>query len=290
MKVRFSLLLLAAGATAVSLAAASPARAAVIISDNFSANPNVANLAGTTPDVADLPGGTWSVSSGTTAQTDGASNSTYYGIPSPLAFIWNNGNNAPATSADNGAATISLASNGTYVEPTQLRISADLYTSPAGRTTATAGPSGLMIGFYGTTPATSTSGNSMAGFSGLVVDNAGNVTLVNDGTVGPTVAYTGTYTSTVYNPLSYDVNTTTGAISDVSLAGNTNYNFTSAAFTNANYAAIGVTAPDTNSNGGVENFTVQTTQPAAAPEPATVAVAGMGVALLLLSRKRRKLV
>ena len=278
MKNALTLALVAAGVTAVSLAAARPAQATIIVGDNFSATDGPTNLAGTTPDVADAPGGTWSVSTGPTAQTVGPHNTTYpsyYGIPAPLLFMWNNGGN--------GAATIALASNTGYTKPSQLQISAALYTNP--EAFSNTAPVGAMIGFYGAAPV---AGDPIVGFSGLVVDQRGDVTLVQDGVAGSTVAYTGAYTNTNYNTLSYDINTTTGGISDVSLAGNT-YNFTATAFTdaNTNYAAIGVTAPaGTNSYGGVRNFTVQTV---AVPEPAALGLVAMAGALgmLLVSRKRK---
>jgi lysophospholipase L1-like esterase len=96
-------------------------------------------------------------------------------------------------------------------------------------------------------------------FSGLMVDTSGGLSLIVNGSqVGSTIAYTGSFSTTTANLLTFSVNTSTGAISGISFQGSTSaYSFTTSAFTSAatSYAAFFV--PTGSSGHGIfANLTV----------------------------------
>jgi len=220
-----------AGVSALCFMAINPAKAtvSVIVQDGFSGTNGTA-IAGTVPDVTNLPGGTWQVDSTTSTGTFTATISTTTGNPSPSLLMNCQGNSS-------GSAAISLASNGSYTKPTTLTIQADF--DVAGMQTGNA-PHGAMLGFYTTPPATNT--DPITGFTGLVLQEDGSLVLVANGATVSTINYTGTFTAGNFNTLSYTINTTTGAISNVTLTGSTStYNFSTSGFTNSAtaYATVG---------------------------------------------------
>jgi hypothetical protein len=197
----------------------------VIVQDDFKGTIG-AELAGSSPGVANLPGGTY--------QTDyvnsGGIFKAFYdaqGNPAPDAHLYDDG------SSPSGSVAISIASNGNYSKPTTFSIQADI--APAAV---------IMLGFYGTPPASGT--DSLTGFTGLAYhDGTGTLDLVEDGVTKTSIAYTGSFNGSAYNTLKYTVDTTTGDLSNVTLTGSTsNYDFSSAAFTNSatQYAAFGTEA------------------------------------------------
>jgi hypothetical protein len=197
----------------------------VILQDDFNGTVG-AELAGSSPGVANLPGGTY--------QTDyvnsGGTFKAFYdsqGNPAPDAHLYDDG------SSPSGSVAISIASHGNYDKPTTFSIQADI--APAAV---------IMLGFYGTPPASGT--DSLTGFTGLAYhDGTGTLDLVEDGVTKTSIAYTGSFNGSAYNTLKYTVDTTTGDISNVTLTGSTsNYDFSSAAFTSSatQYAAFGTEA------------------------------------------------
>lgn len=250
------------------LAAGSPQ---VIISDDFTASAiTSANwawtnvlftenddpvVAGRAPNLVNLPGGTWQWA---------------------RYFFYAQGINAwstdPATHAlrvtGDGGAAVSLLSSGSYVKPTTLRISAKVSfhdTTPSSTLK-------LRLGFW---DVPQTQGH----FTGLALDTAGGLTLVEGGVVqaGSTVAFTGTFDPTVYRTLTYDIDAWNGTISNVSLGGSTStYAFTTSAFTAAATAYAGVNG----SNGaGLQYGWVDDLQVTGLGTAAVVPAAGMGTGL-----------
>ena len=124
-------------------------------------------------------------------------------------------------------AAISVTSAGTYVKPTVLTVSADL--TPENLPGPASGGRGVALGFYSGTGATQYSQNL---FTGLVLDGAGNLNLVQDPNatgffgsgsyMGTSVGYAGgTFDPTKIYRLTYTVDTTTAKITSLSLAGST---------------------------------------------------------------------
>lgn len=225
-------------------------RASVIVSDTFFGAGNGSVLTGRTPEIT-LPGGGWLSTSG-----QGPLKSTTtagYGDPLPGAF-----------SDFNDASALSIASAGSYVKPTTLRISADI--APRNTTGAASGGRGVAVGFY-----SAVSGNTFSQnrFTGLVLDAAGNLNLVQDPNaggffdpgsfLGTPVSFTGTWNANTLRRLTYDVDTTTGAISNISLEGSSStYTYSTSLFTNAATAYAGAYGSSSTSGptSALDNFIV----------------------------------
>jgi hypothetical protein len=194
-------------------------------------------------------------------------------------------NNTVGLGIDQGTG-ISIESAGAYVKPTNLTISADLrfgdVTGSDDYFTRT-----IALGFMNTLLQASPNIYLAAGFSnfqGLVIRPNGDLGLIK--TYGPggglleTLSYVGTFNSSVFHSLSYDVNTITGSISNVVYDG-TSYTFTAGLSTltdaNTKYAGFYVSG-----NGGstafVDNFMV-------VPEPTAFALLLVGLVGFVARRR-----
>lgn len=267
------------------LGAASIAGAEIVsnalVADRFS-GANQAPLNGRTPDTATIGSNTFTA----TIQSNG-----FY-LPRIESSIGN-----PAPSADmnfNGAAFISIASAGAYTKPTVLTISADAQLNTLAQNAGEFGR-GVGVGFY-SAPITSP-GESISNFRGLVLNPDGTLRLTtnlaqgaaapnNTITLASVPVLTGSFDKSVFYPLTYSIDTTTGSITNVRFNG-TDYTSTFAAasaglFTDANTNLAGFYASTANNTafiGRVDNFSV-----GVVPEPAA-GLAGLA-ALGLLSRRR----
>jgi len=244
------------------LASAGTVIGAPIISDTFTGT-NGTLLTAHTPGT-NLPGGSW-----------------YH-----YSDIWPGGTISDNTAflSTSAVAFIGIASNGGYTKPDTMTISADIKVGNVDGAFYQ-GPRGVGIGFTNTTPA------NVGNFKGLVLRPDGFLQLMtsNSSTESAKVAsgISGFNGNTFYN-LSYTINTTTAAITSITLAGSS-ANFSSivsdstGVFTNTNtqYAGIRVAADNGNKSGYADNFVV-----AIVPEPATIGLLGLG-AVGLLSRRRR---
>lgn len=267
------------GLVVISALCVGPASRAQLVSDTFEGGGDGATLEGRMPET-DLPGGAWVRATGQASwsTTLNATLNGGFGNPLPGSF-----------GSFQSASAVSLASAGTYVKPTRLTISADL--SPKDVVGPASDGRGVALGFYSAVgPGQQFSQNF---FTGLVLDSAGNLTLVSDpnpsgffdvgATKLPPVAFGGTFDSNAFYRLSYDVNTTTGAISNIRLGASTaNYSGLSAPlFTNAATAFAGMYESSAVASGlsALDNFLV-------VPEPGTMTL-GLLSGLGLLGRRRR---
>lgn len=193
-------------------------------------------------------------------------------------------NNTAQLNTDMGVG-ISISSSGGYTKPTNFTISADLNL---GTVTGTANGRGVGLGFYDTV--SNAAPHGIANFLGLALSPSGNLSLVSaDGAQTTTVtsiqsfAYSGIWNAAISHSLSYDVDTTTGNISNVVLD-STSYAFNSTAlFTNAKTANAGFVVSSAAAGlGYVDNFAV-------VPEPSAVCFAGLALVLLVGISHRKRL-
>jgi hypothetical protein len=189
-----------------------------------------ASMEGQQPDAVNLPGGTYEIDSVNTSGTFTAFVDTGQGVPEPAMHVYDNGGSV------SGSVALSLMSNGTYTKPTAISVQAEIMTlNPSTM---------LFLGFYPAAPATGT--DTVSGLTGLALNTqTGALTLVENGTNGTTIAYTGSFNTGGFNTVSYSIDTTTGAISGVSLTGSTSsYTFSTTAFTDSatQYLAMGTEA------------------------------------------------
>lgn len=233
-----------------------------IISDTFT-GPDGQSANGRLPSGTDLPGGTWSAG-------------TYWGPGIQ--------NNTLSVGADTGV-SISLASSGPYVEPANITESVTFMESSD---TAL----GVGTGFSSASVSPSGAYSYRSIFTGLSVDSAGDVQLWEQGSVLNTVAWSGvTFDPNASYTMSYTIDTTSGAISGISLTGD-NADFTSLQTTSVNndvFSPANTQNAEIWGNGGNGGDTAyfSDVQLTATPEPGTMALLGAGIAGMIAFRRRK---
>lgn len=269
----------------------SPVAAVTIVTDTIVADAftgtNGSALTGRTPDTANLPGGTYT-------------SNNYFGQAAP-AIDTSGGNPLPsASSSANNMTLITINSSGGYTKPSLLRVSADLQMGPSNPVNF------LDLGFSAVNPGNNNSFHvgTNNGFSGIRFDNSGGLSLktFTNPTLGATedttlfAAYDsgalGAFSAAAFYNLSYDIDTTTGDISNITLtsgSGSVTYDLNATIFTNSNtnFLAIGSGSGTGGTIGHFDNlqlFELAILPPA--PEPSSLALLGMG-ALCLARRVRR---
>ncbi len=240
-------------------------RAATIIADAFTvANgsfiPGGVQNTGKAPVGTNLPGGNYLVTGG------GGGDGRYFSNTAEM----HNG----------GGVAIQL---GSYNDSTVLTASADISFN---NVTAPVQATGYaLLGFSTVAGNGNYSPSSpVPNFTGLRVNLDGSVALVVQGSIGSAIAYGGTYTQATPQRLSYTVNTTTGAISDITFGSSTaSYNFVTTGITNARTELFGIggSVNNTQNYARFDNLLLET---AAVPEPAAI---GLVAALAPLALRRR---
>jgi hypothetical protein len=191
----------------------------VEISDQFQVGTDSMTIQGMSPDVTDLPGGTWSMDSVNVSGSDfEAFIDTGAGNPAPSLHLYDVGGST-------GSAAIPIGSAGSYSKPAQFSIKVDIKELNPGMV--------LLVGFYGSPP--SQGAAAIAGFTGLGYHtDTGDLDLIEDGVTKTTQSFTGSFDEGNFNTLSYSVDTTTGAISGANVTGSTGtFTFSTSAFTDA---------------------------------------------------------
>ncbi len=262
---------------AVVTLVSSQAAAAFIVFDGFDGAGNGVTISGRTPSDANLPGDTWVRA--TNQDPFRSTHTAGYGNPLPGTF-----------GTPQAASAISIASAGGYTKPTKLQISADI--APRNLDGPASDGRGIALGFYSTVGTSQVF--SQNHFTGLVLDSAGYLNLVHDpnptgffgsgSVLGTPIAFDGTWDADLLRRLSYEVDTTTGAINNISLEGSSaTYSFTTALFTDANTAYAGMYTSSSSGgtrHGALDNFQV-------VPEPGAWLLALIALACGLLVRRRK---
>lgn len=181
---------------------------------------------------------------------------------------------------------ISLASDVGYVKPTSFTISASLSFSGTHDNTG-------LLGFWSSMPAKglpdtgsgATAGDPYENFTGLVLSEVGGTLQIYSGGIlqGSPLATGVIILENSFYTLSYTVDTATGAISGVNLAGNAISGLTSTAFTDSATTFAGM-GSGFNSRLAINDFTVSVP----VPEPSTYALF-LGGAILLVGMRRSQL-
>ncbi len=263
----FTSLVLTVGATNV--------QAVTIIDTEFVSNGSNVNIEGTTVGITtNLPGGNWLVGGGF----------TWANPRVPATWMGEDFKNSINMADQQTAVALSLGSAGAYVKPTQFSVSAELAMIENRNHLIGLGFWSPMVPRYAPT--------STAGFTGLMLNEQNDTLQVyaNGVATGAAVS-TGTDASestpalNVFYSLSYDVDTTTGSISNVKFAGNSVVGLSTTAFTDAATQFVGALSA-ADSRAFMKNLAVESIESAAVPEPASIGLAGAMLGGLLLRRKR----
>ena len=264
-----SIRILAAVAICLSSASAAP-----IISATFVSTGSRQSLNGTQVDLtSNDPGSSWVWGGGYDWAGSPFVSATWDppGIPVNIADLSN----------ENTALGLSLSSAGGYTKPTKFTVSANLRTTVV----STLGGSGL--GTWSAMPARTNGALSITGFTGILMKpTAGNGTLqlVENGALVGSAYNVGFALTTAFYGLTYTVDTSSGAISDVVFNGSSISAFSSTAFTDSATSFVGVMSGNAGRT-SLNSFSVT-----AVPEPSTWALLlGGGLVLGFLRYTRRSL-
>jgi hypothetical protein len=290
----------AAVVAAVALAmgmAASQASATYIVASDF--NQEVGAVIDTIgPNIANLPGAASWFQTGEVGGNAYGFNKIAMGAFTIDSTPSHDGDTLSTSPVDalglNNGTAISIASAGSYVKPTNMRVQGDIRSGLTDGTDTTYGR-GVGLGFFDATGSSGQFALGTKGFTGLVLAHDGGLYvyqgngLYGQGTASGKVPFAGgTFDTAAYYTLAYDVNTDTGSISNISLSGSTaDYSgLTSSAFTDAATANLGffASAESWGCYGFVDNVAL-----GEVPEPSTIMLLATGLVGLLAYawRKRR---
>jgi hypothetical protein len=255
----------------------------IIIADDFNGI-NGAALAGRAPDLVNLPGTSYSVNGTTpTLDTSGIGN-----IPLGI------GLQSVASTSYNSASWLSIGSNGGYIKPSILTLSATIDThSIDGFTLPDAFhvTRGIGLGFFNSAPQNGDADASIR-FTGLAVNVGSNsyLTLFANGV--PQSAKVIVPSGTMHR-LTYSIDTTTGAITSVffdstDLASTFSGSSSASIFTDTATNLMGFygSSASLGTTGYVGSFVLTSTS--TVPEPASTVLLICGASLIGLRRRRSR--
>jgi hypothetical protein len=256
------------------------APAQVIIHDTFQANTSPFDwqtlpLDGQNPSPVDVPFSTWNMASG-----DG-DYEAYLTSPSAT----------PSSSAvfhHTASAGLSITSVGSYVKPSLFTVSA---TMSFYQEQVVPWSGYDLLGFYSALDGTGTY-DPLHNFTGLALDPTGTLFLaINDHLQGTGISFGGTFDPLSAYTLSYQIDTTTGSISNISLSGSSStYSFASTDFTDDATQFLGIGGNhDSNKISSIYTNLEMDGVTIAVPEPsAVILMCGGFLGLALLQARRRK--
>jgi len=270
----------AAGAGFVALGSQAQAQT-VIIQDNFTKGTSYTSLVGLTPDTTNLPGGAYQIVTG--VNQNYCMGESLVSGSSYAYFAGGTGGTAGLTLSTYNTGTLQISANMSFGH-------SNYYGNHAPGTGAID-----VLGFASATSSSAYYQMSPKRFTGLALSGVdGSLQeYVNGTAVGSSAAFGGTYSAATPTLLSYQFNTATGAITDVSFGSSTTtYSFaTSGSFVNGDSAYVdiggrGGAAASGTSVANVQNLLVEI--PLAVPEPSTDALlVGGALALGALQLRRR---
>ncbi len=251
---------------ALALGLSSANAATIIDAGNFVSTGSNQYLNGTTTGITvNTPGGNWVWGAGWD-WSGPVVNATWNGFPQ----------NAANLGEEKTAVTLTM---GTSNQSTILNLSADicLYGVLANVTGG--------LGFWSSQPVQSNAGNSITNFTGITFDETGSMKLYSAGTYTGSSRALGALSESVFYNLSYSVNTSTGAISNIVFNGSGVSAFSETPFTNAATGYVGIMSGN-GSRIAFDNLVVAD----AVPEPSTWALLlGGGLFVAYLRRTRQSL-
>jgi hypothetical protein len=265
------------GAAAFVLGSPQWAHADPIIATDFVSNGNFQVLNGTqTGLTTDVPNGDWDM--------NGPFISGYYPAGSPaINANWNGSPQNAVTLIQSTVVGIPIATTGSYTEPTDLTISSEMTDFPG------YAPGGL-LGFWSSLPGT----GAANGFTGLSIqtttgNTSGDYTLqvYQDGAAAGSAVDVGADTGSP-NTIGYNIDTTTGIMSDVTFNGTPVLGLELLGFSSstADYGYAGVAASDGHSQGTAFSSLDVSGLAVGVPEPAALGLVGLAISGLTLRRKR----
>ncbi len=173
---------------------------------------------------------------------------------------------------------LSIADSGGYTKPDMFNVTGTMQYLP-GYSGNTFG-----VGFYSSVPPRVNGTEPTVGYSGILIDALGNVTIYINGVAqagaGSSINV-GALSPSTYYEISYNVDLTTGGISDFMIDGVVYAGLSTTGFTDAGAEYVGVFA-GTGSRAWLQSLSVTTV-----PEPATIGMAATGLGLVLIGRRRK---
>lgn len=226
----------------------SQAEPVVIVKETFERN-DWAKLCGTAPNAVNLPGGVWTKTAGYSTFEPQIAYAAWGTTPTKTLIMGTGGTGV------SGKTKVGVAVPLTGYRPTSISAEAKMLWANVNTYGSVA------LGFYGASlPVANTDGvGYLAGFTGIAASRNGTLTLYENGVAGTSVS-TGTTMNWSLRSLSYEMDTRTGAITNILWAGSPVAGLNSTAFTRLatlHAAVVAFDSPGGYSQTLIDNVVVQ---------------------------------